>query len=122
MQTLAHALTWAARSQDGAPVVREVAAFVILGLRQIAESVDQTATAWEKRDYWLKADRFRLEWLWVDHNLRRLDAALRAEDWSEVMAAFGDIAGQVSQVKIPQKMQPTRPWEGAFAVWKSQSG
>ncbi|MBP7213708.1 MAG: hypothetical protein KBA03_05690, partial [Anaerolineaceae bacterium] len=40
----------------------DMAAFVVLALEKIAESVDQSATAWEKRDFWLKADRFRMEW------------------------------------------------------------
>ncbi|MGD8604872.1 MAG: hypothetical protein PVF49_09925, partial [Anaerolineales bacterium] len=97
-----------------------IAAYVVLGLRQISESVDQTATAWEKRDYWLKADRFRLEWLWADHSLRRLEAALQHEDWGELMDGFGELAGYVSHVKIPQKMQSTQPWEGAYKAWKNQ--
>ena len=121
MQTVAHALNWAARSQGGPSDIKEVAAFVILGLRQITESVDQTATAWEKRDYWLKADKFRLEWIWADRSLHRLEAALQSEEWGELLEGFGELAGFVSHIKIPQKMQASQPWDGAYRAWREQS-
>ena len=44
----------------------DMAAYVVLALEKISESVNSSATAWEKRDYWLKADRFRMDWAWVD--------------------------------------------------------
>jgi hypothetical protein len=121
MQTLAHSLNWAARSQGDQSDIKEVAAYIILGLRQISESVDQTATAWEKRDYWLKADRFRLDWIWADHSLRRLEAALQTEDWGELMAGFGELAGFISHMKVPKKLETTQPWDGAYQAWEEQT-
>lgn len=121
MQTVAHALNWAARSLGEKSDIKEVAAYAILSLRQITESVDQTATAWEKRDYWLKADKFRLEWLWADRSLRRLEAALQAEAWEELMAGFGELAGYLSHVKMPKKVRASQPWEGAYLAWSRQS-
>ena len=53
---------------------RDLVAFITLALEGISETVDVTTTAWEKRDYWIKADRFRLEWEWAG----RLD---RAQLW-----------------------------------------
>jgi signal transduction histidine kinase len=43
---------------------RDMVAAVVFALRTIAETVEVTLEAWEKRDYFLKADRFRLEWEW----------------------------------------------------------
>ncbi len=40
----------------------DMAAFIVLALESIIQSVDESASAWEKRDYWLKADQFRREW------------------------------------------------------------
>ena len=44
----------------------DMAAYVALALEKIEESVDSSAIAWEKRDYWLKADRFRMKWGWME--------------------------------------------------------
>ncbi|MBC7239066.1 MAG: hypothetical protein H5T71_03080, partial [Chloroflexi bacterium] len=43
---------------------KDMAAVLVYALEGIAETVDVTVEAWEKRDYFIKADRFRLEWEW----------------------------------------------------------
>src|SRR5947207_14918354 len=43
---------------------RDLAAFIALALKTIAEGIDVSVVAWEKRDYWVKADKFRMEWMW----------------------------------------------------------
>ncbi|MBC8503858.1 MAG: hypothetical protein ISR58_17350 [Anaerolineales bacterium] len=40
--------------------MRDMAAFIALSLEAISETIETTVTAWEKRDYWVKADRFRM--------------------------------------------------------------
>jgi hypothetical protein len=121
MQSMALSLNRAAQSVPQDMDIKDVAAFVILGLQEIVDSVDQTASAWEKRDYWLKADKFRLEWIWAEHNLRQIAHALESEEWGEMTVAFGDLAGNLSDIKIPKKIMDTRPWVGAFEVWKRQT-
>ncbi|MFN2236946.1 MAG: hypothetical protein ACK2U1_22175, partial [Anaerolineales bacterium] len=44
---------------------RDMAIFIILSLDSIADSIDPSVEAWEKRGYWVKADRFRMEWTWA---------------------------------------------------------
>jgi hypothetical protein len=56
---------------------KDMAAFIVFALREIAASVDKSASAWEKRDYYLKADAFRRDWAWVEPAADRLHAAMR---------------------------------------------
>jgi hypothetical protein len=65
------------------PMTRDLAAYLALALLAIDETVDTTATAWEKRDYWLKADRFRMEWSWAGR-LGEYAPAVLADDWPKV--------------------------------------
>ncbi|HKI53793.1 MAG TPA: hypothetical protein VJ987_06685, partial [Anaerolineales bacterium] len=44
---------------------KDLAAFIALALQTIADGIDESVAAWEKRDYWVKADRFRMEWRWA---------------------------------------------------------
>ncbi len=44
---------------------RDLVAFIIMALSQIASTIDTSVAAWEKRGYWVKADRFRMEWGWA---------------------------------------------------------
>jgi len=53
--------------KEGEPNARtlDIVAFIALAMEGIDKTVDLTTSAWEKRNYWLKADRFRREWEWA---------------------------------------------------------
>jgi len=107
-----------ARGQDH----RDPMAFATLALQEVSRSVEETASAWEKRGYWLKADRFRAEWRWVDPAVEAMSGALVTLDWASVAGAVGKVAGQVVQVKLPARMSRSRPWEGAWERWVATRG
>ncbi len=44
----------------------DISSYIVLLLEQIESSVQETCLAWERRDYWVKADQFRAEWNWVE--------------------------------------------------------
>lgn len=107
-----------ARGQDH----RDPMAFATLALQEVSRSVEETASAWEKRGYWLKADRFRAEWVWVDPVVEAMSGALATLDWASVAGAVGTVAGRVAQVKLSARMSRTRPWEGAWERWLATRG
>ena len=45
---------------------KDMIALLVYCLREIEAGIDQSAAAWEKRDYWMKAEEFRERWRWVD--------------------------------------------------------
>lgn len=122
MQALALALRELVTRTGVDAETRDLVAFVVLTLRAIAETVQETTAAWEKRGYWVKADRFRLEWAWSEQLARALDQALRAEDWGEITRLALALYPHVSEVKLPKRKRPQRPWEGAWAQWQGASG
>lgn len=98
----------------------DMAAFVVLALEKIAESVDQSATAWEKRDFWLKADRFRMEWDWTLSYKTSLETAVLAENWAEIPLLLVQIASKLGSVEVAAKHRLGTPWVGAWKVLKSR--
>lgn len=101
---------------------RDQAAFLVLALREVAETIDRTVTPWEKRGYWLKADRFRMEWDWSSRLGDELARALLAADWGEVARVVGEIAARVRDVHVPRRHGLGRPWEGAWAHLQATAG
>lgn len=93
---------------------RDLAAFIAEALQQISDSIDPSVEAWEKRGYWLKADRFRLEWLWTGQLAERLRASLLQEDWGAVAQTAAQAASKLSAVKLPQRPGSEQPWRGAW--------
>ncbi len=93
---------------------RDLAAFIALGLEAIARTIDPTLDAWEKRGYWLKADRFRMEWAWAEKLGGQMRSALLAEDWGGVAATTAALADKLGKVAEPKRVSTAQPWNGAY--------
>jgi hypothetical protein len=98
----------------------DMAAYVVLALEKIEESVDLSATAWEKRDYWLKADRFRMEWGWTEGRRLALEKAVLAQDWGKIATELILVAQQFNKVEVSDKNRLGEPWIGAWKVLKDR--
>ena len=59
---------------------RDLIAYILLSLDRITETIDLSVEAWEKRDYWLKADQFRREWSWASILAERIRPKVLAQD------------------------------------------
>lgn len=98
----------------------DMAAYVVLALEKIEESVDSSATAWEKRDYWLKADRFRMEWNWLEVRRKALEKSVIAQDWGQIASELILVAQNFSKVEVSDKNRLGEPWVGSWKVLKSR--
>ncbi len=96
---------------------RDILAFLALGLAQLQASVVETTSAWERRSYWVKADRFRQQWEWVPRNLTRLEASLDRSDLIQAGACGLEIAAALAHLKVKPGRAKTRPWVGAWRAW-----
>ncbi len=94
---------------------RDLLAFITLSLQAIAETIDPSVEAWEKRGYWIKADRFRMDWQWTQMSAVALREALHGEDMGEVANRIADIARRLAHVKAPVRSLKGKPWSGAWA-------
>ncbi|MBN2147339.1 MAG: hypothetical protein JW726_08115 [Anaerolineales bacterium] len=93
---------------------RDLAAFLALALESIWETVDVSVAAWEKRGYWVKADRFRMDWQWSERLGRGLRQAVLADDWAQVAGLSAQVAEKAQGVKLPQRHRLGEPWVGAW--------
>ncbi len=91
-------------------------AFIILALEKIYESVDVSAIAWEKRDFWMKADAFRREWEWSLNCAERLQTALFAKNWVDVASELIVVGQKLHKIQISPKNRIGEPWVGAWQV------
>ncbi len=100
---------------------RDLVAFIVLALETIAAGIDESVAAWEKRGYWVKADRFRLEWEWAGQTAGALRTALQDEDWEAILPLVAQIAQQFAGIKISPNHRMGRPWIGAYAHFSASS-
>ncbi len=93
---------------------RDLAAFIALTLEAIAGTIDQSVTAWEKKGYWLKADRFRLEWDWSARLSQQMRKAVGENDWATIAVTAAQVGGKLAAVKLPERHRLGEPWVGAY--------
>jgi hypothetical protein len=101
------------RQPDITTETRDIAAFIALSLIEIEGTIDPTVLAWEKRGYWVKADRFRMEWSWAEKLGTKLKQAIIDDDWATVAIIASEIAGKIKNIKIPQQNNIGKPWAEA---------
>ncbi len=99
-------------SQD--ELSRDLAAFIGLSLLEVFETVNVSVAAWERRNYWVKADRYRMEWLWTQTLGQRLCQAVLEEDWLTIASLMAEIAQKVMHVDIPKRHGVGEAWIGAW--------
>jgi len=94
---------------------RDLAAFIALALESVAETIEVSVAAWEKRNYWVKADKFRMDWRWAGQLASQMREAATKEDWGSVAQVAMRVAMKVQSIKISDKHRMGRPWEGSWS-------
>lgn len=95
---------------------RDLVAYIALALEETAETIDVTVTAWEKRGYWIKADRFRMEWDWSGQLGQKMNKALLDDDWAAVASIAAQVAQKLKDIELPQRNTLGNPWVGAWEI------
>ncbi len=99
---------------------RDMAAFLSLALSAIHNTVDDSVKAWEKRDYWMKADQFRMQWAWTENSAQKVREAVLLNDWGELVLLMPEIAAKLNSVKLPKSNRLGKPWAGALLELKKR--
>jgi hypothetical protein len=100
---------------------RDLAAFISIACEEMSKSVEVSVVAWEKKDYWVKADRFRMEWAWSGRSAETMKKAVLTEDWGTVAATSGLVAQKLMKVQLAPGARIGEPWVGAYKKLKADS-
>ena len=93
---------------------KDLSAYIVLSLKAINDTIDSSVEAWEKRGYWLKADKFRLEWSWAEKWGQTMHHALLKDDWQVVATSVAQVAQKLKDVDVPKRHRIGTPWIGAW--------
>lgn len=102
------------KQQDLTEETQDLAAFIGLSLLKIMDTIEVSVAAWEKRDYWVKADRFRVEWMWAGRIGSAMCTAVLNDDWGAVAHLSAEAGQKLSNVKVPIRHKIGTPWVGAW--------
>ena len=98
------------------PEAKDLAAFIALALQSISDGIDVSVAAWEKRDYWVKADKFRMEWMWAGQSAEKMKTAVLTDDWATIATLMPQIASRFGRVIVSDNHRLGKPWTGAYTL------
>lgn len=94
---------------------KDMAATLVFCLREIAETVDVSVAAWEKRNYYVKADRFCREWEWVLPTATRLRDLIVQQRWEQLPPALAQLAPHLADIHITKMTRDPSAWQFAHS-------
>lgn len=83
-------------------------------LRDIDEGIDESAKAWEKRDYWMKAEEFRNNWQWASSSADELARLIYEEKWMFLPPLLVRLSTKFSDINITKFTRDASLWNGAY--------
>lgn len=113
-RTIAEMLRRLSQKQQLDDEAKDLTAIIVFSLHGIADTVDQTITAWEKRDYWIKAERFREEWRWVEPTADELSAIIYEGQWNRLPVILAQLMPHFADIRIKQLTRKPVLWQGAY--------
>ena len=103
-----------AKQKDITDEAKDLVAFISLALKTISDGIDASVAAWEKRDYWVKADKFRMEWMWSGQYADKMKVAIFTNDWGTIAMMMPQIAQKFNKIEVSDNHRLGKPWVGAY--------
>jgi hypothetical protein len=113
-RTIAEALRRLSQKPQLDDEAKDLAALIVLSLHGIADTVDRTTDAWEKRDYFLKADRFREQWRWLEPTADELSGVIHEGQWDQLPSVLAGLMPHFADIRIKQMTRKPTLWQGAY--------
>lgn len=112
-RTIAEILRRLSRKSNIDAETKDMAAAIVYLLREIDRSVRQTIEAWEKRDYWMKAERFQREWEWAREAAANFEDVIRNDAWDLLPELLANLSGHIADVDVKKMTRKPSVWRGA---------
>jgi hypothetical protein len=93
---------------------KDMLAAMVFALREVEKSLDEAVVAWEKRDYWIKAEQFRQKWTWTGLALDTLVDILKTENWAALPMFMVKNLPYFADIKINRVTRQASLWEGKY--------
>lgn len=114
LRTIAEILRKLGQKQDIDAETKDMAATIVYCLRTVNATIEESVLAWEKRNYFKKADDFQEKWRWTNGIISKLETILRTDNWAELPAVMTKLFPHFADVEINKSMRTASDWEGNY--------
>lgn len=114
MRTAAELLRHLSQKSELDEEAKDMAAQLTLCLRAIDEGIESSAAAWEKRDYWIKAEQLRQRWTWAGSYAARLEKLIRQGEWDTLPPLLVELFPRFADIRVTRLTREADAWQGAY--------
>jgi len=93
---------------------KDIAALLVYCFREIDIGIDESVQAWEKRNYWVKAEQFRLKWSWAGLAANKLEEIVTLGHWEHLPVELIKLLPYFEEIKISQYTRSPSMWRGLY--------
>lgn len=102
---------------------KDMCAFLVFNLRDIYRIIDQSAQAWDERNYWKKSEKLRHDWRWARMGADELEALVLNDRWREIPEFLIRLVPYFSSISVSAITRDADWWCGALrALQRQQPG
>lgn len=121
-RTIAEALKHLMAKRELDEEVKDLSALIVFALREIGAGVEQSATVWDKKHYYIKADHLRADWEWTGRAAERMTRLIRVDDWMRLPVVLAELAPRFADVNVNQFTRSDKLWRGAYKRLRAEGG
>jgi hypothetical protein len=114
MRTSAEMLRHLSQKQTIDDEAKDMLALLTESLREIADGITESTRAWEKRNYWVKIEKFEQRWGWSDLSATQLEKMILRSDWGGVPSMMVKLLPHFADIKVTKFTRKSSEWEGAY--------
>lgn len=114
MRTVAEVIRHLGQKQVIDDEAKDMVSLLVYCFREIDEGIEASAQAWEKRDYYLKAEELRARWGWAGRMAEELQQLVFAENWDALPGYLLKIVPHISDIKVTKMTRGPEEWFGRY--------
>jgi hypothetical protein len=114
MRTSAEVLRMLSQKTTVDDETKDMLSSLVYNFREIEEGVEVSAEAWEKRDYWNKAEEFRRRWMWAGYMAGQLTSVLVENKWDALPQIMMKLLPNFADIKITKVKAKQSEWLGSY--------
>jgi hypothetical protein len=119
-RTIAEALRLLSQKGQLDEEAKDLAALIVYCLHGMADTVEQTIGAWERRDYYIKAERFRQQWIWLEPAIEELSSTIYRGSWDQLPVVLAQLFPHFTDIRVKQMTRKPSLWQGAYQRFMQQ--
>ena len=103
------------------PEAMDMSAFLVFSLRDIYATIEESAQAWDDKNYWKKAENLRQKWRWSHLSANKLEKFILNNLWDDVTTELLELIPQFSGIKITSITRDSDWWAGALTALRKRA-